>query len=211
MYMYYPIHLNIRDRKCIVIGGGEVALRKAKTLLEHKASVEVISPYLCAELKDLVHKGQIKVHHRRYRPSDLKGARIAIVATGNKTVNKQVYEEAQKRAVLINIADEPQESDFIAPSTIHLGDITISISTGGRSPALARKISTILERELCGEYNALLDLIIEVRREVKSERLKISGDIWRDALDLDVLVKLLKSGERKKVKSFLLGELRKKK
>lgn len=186
-----------------------MALRKVKTLLEHKADIEVISPVLCSKLQELADNEQVHVIPRQYQKGDLRGATIVISATDNADINREVIKEARKNAILINVVDNPEESDFIVPSYLRQGDISVAISTGGRSPALARKIRTILERELGSEHSPLLDLIDEARAEVKSLRLNISGDAWQEALDLDLLNKTLKNDGKQAAKSVLLNRLRK--
>ncbi len=206
---YYPIFLKIKGKRCIVVGGGQVALRKVRMLLEHQGHIEVISPVLCSELQELADKEQIYVISRQYRKGDLQGATIVISATDNADINREVVKEARKSSILINVVDNPGESDFIVPSYLRQGDISVAISTGGRSPALARKIRTLLERELGGEHSSLLDLIDEARAEVKSLRLNISGDAWQEALDLDLLNKTLKNEGKQAAKSILINRLKK--
>jgi siroheme synthase-like protein len=203
---FYPMSLKIRGKRCVVVGGGQVARRKVRGLLEYGASVEVISPEPCPELNKLVETGEIKVLRRRYQPGDLRGAFLAIAATDSRALNRQVVKEAKDRAVLVNVADDPQNSDFIVPSYLRRGTLTIAVSTGGVSPALARKIRTRLERELGDEYASLVRLVGEVRAEVR--RHKITADDWQEALDLDLITRLLKKGDEKKAKAVLLENLK---
>ncbi len=204
---YYPICLNISSRKCVVVGGGEVALRKVKVLLEYRANVDVVSPEICPELIALAESGQIRVFRRHYQPGDLQDALIAIAATDNSDINRQVAEEARSKAALVNVVDDAEDSDFIVPSYIRRGDVTIAISTAGRSPALARKLRTRLEKDFGDEYASLALLMDEVRTEVKRWGIEIDGDAWQEALDLDLLTDLLKRGETKKAKAVLLRRL----
>ena len=206
--LYYPIFLNISGKRCVVIGGGQVALRKVRTLLEHGASVQVISPDLCSELNQLAEKGEIHILNRDYRAGDLKDAFVAIVATDNTRTNIEVVEEAQRTGVLANVVDDAESSDFIVPSYMRRGDVTIAISTAGRSPALARKIRTRLEKELGEEYASLALLINEVRAEVKKQGIEVNGDAWQEALDLDLLGDLLRRGDKEKANVILLSNLK---
>jgi precorrin-2 dehydrogenase/sirohydrochlorin ferrochelatase len=203
----YPMFLNISGKRCVVIGGGQVARRKVRTLLEHGASVEVISPDLCPELNKLVETGEVKVLRRRYQAGDLPGAFLVIAASDDSEINRQVVKEAKGKSVLVNAVDDPENSDFIAPSSVRRGDMTIAISTTGRSPALARKIRTRLEKEFGDEYASLVNLIAEVRTEVKRRGIKVSGDDWQEALDLDLMLELLKRGDEQKAKAVLLDKL----
>ena len=205
---YYPVSLNISGRKCVVVGGGQVALRKVRALLEHGADVEVISPDLFPELAQLATSGKIKALNRAYRLGDLVNASVAIAATDDGELNRQVAKEARSKAVLVNVVDDVENSDFIVPSCLRRGELTIAVSTAGRSPALARKIRTRLEKELDNEYTSLIRLIGEVRAEVKREGMKIDGDRWQEALDLDLLLELLKRGDEEKAKAILLSHLK---
>ncbi len=205
---YYPIFLNISGKKCVVVGGGQVALRKVRTLLEHGASVEVISLDLCSELSQLAENREISVLQRSYRVGDLQDAVIAIVATNDSNTNLEVVREARRKAVLVNVVDDAESSDFITPSYMRRGDVTIAVSTAGRSPALARKIRTRLEKDFGDEYASLALLIDEMRAEVKRQGIKVSGDAWQEALDLDLLLDLLMRGNSKEARVILLNNLK---
>jgi len=204
---YYPIFLNLGGKECVVIGGGQVAWRKVKTLLKSGAIVEVISPVLCAGLTKLAAKQRIRTIERPYEEGDIQGVFLAIAATDDAKINLRIAEEAKISRVPVNIADDAAGSDFIIPSSIRRGDITIAISTSGKSPALARKIRAELEEEFGEEYNLLASLVEEVRRELKLRHLKISNDSWQKALDLNILVELLKKGEREKARETLRNNL----
>jgi len=205
---YYPIFLNISGKRCVVVGGGQVSLRKAKALLEHGASVEIISPDACPELNKLAEDGEISVLPRSYQAGDLEDAFIVIAATSDRGTNLEIAREAQGKAVLVNVVDDRENSDFIVPSYVRRGDITIAISTAGRSPALARKIRTRLEKDFGDEYASLARLIGEVRAEIKQQGIKVDGDGWQEALDLDLLIKLLREGDKEKAKTILVSGLK---
>lgn len=204
---FSPLFLKISGKRCVVVGGGGVAQRKVRTLLEYGASVEVISPDPCQELNKLVETGEIKVLRRRYQPGDLEGAFLAIAATDNSEINQQVVKEAKDKAVPVNVADDAEDSDFILPSYLRRGALTIAVSTAGISPALARKIRTRLEKDFGDEYASLVRLVGEVRAELKRQGIKVSGDEWQEALDLDFILDLLKKGEEKKARAVLLKNL----
>ncbi|HEY93208.1 MAG TPA: bifunctional precorrin-2 dehydrogenase/sirohydrochlorin ferrochelatase [Dehalococcoidia bacterium] len=206
---YYPIFLNISGKRCVVIGGGQVSLRKVKALLEHRASIEVISPDACPELNKLAKDGKISMLPRRYRAGDLKDAFIAIATTSDRGINFEIAREAQRKSVLVNVVDDQENSDFIAPSYIRRGDITIAVSTAGRSPALARKIRNRLEKDFGDEYASLARLTDEVRAEIKRQGIKVDGDGWQEALDLDLLIKLLREKGKEKAKAVLVSGLKK--
>jgi siroheme synthase-like protein len=209
MNPYYPIFLNLSGRKCVVIGGGQVALRKVTTLLRHGADITVISPRLCKGLSEPDCEGRIKVRHRTYRAGDLEGAYIAIIATGNRSVNLHASLEARCNKIPVNVVDDPGLSDFILPAIVHRGSVSIAISTSGKSPALARKIRTRLEGEVDEKYAELVLLIEGVRREVKRRKLKVSSKRWQEAIDLDLMLKLIKQGDSEKACEILLERLSK--
>ena len=209
MAVYYPVFLNLQDRKCLVAGGGQVALRKVTALLEHGAAVTVVSPRLCAGLRKLADDGNIKVINRAYRPGDVKGFQVAIVATSNRAVNMEAASEAKKRGILVNVVDDPVLSDFIVPAIMRRGSLAIAVSTSGKSPALARKIRSRLEDEFGREYAALVLVVEQVRRQAKRENLKVSSRDWQQAIDTDSLIALLKQGKEKAAGDSLLEKLRK--
>ena len=144
---------------------------------------------------------------RQFQPGDLKGAAIAIAATDDNRTNSEVAKEARGSGVAVNVVDDPGSSDFIAPSCLSRGDVTIAVSTAGRSPALARKIRARLESEFGDEYAALALVVGEVRAEVKSRGYKVRSEDWQRALDLDALTDLLKQHDRDQARSLLLGNL----
>jgi siroheme synthase-like protein len=205
--VYYPIFLNVQGKKCVVVGGGQVALRKVKILLDGGANVFVISPTPHPEIKKLSKRKAIHLIQRDYKAGDLKDAVISLACTDLKEVNRKVAEEAKKAEVLVNVADDPERSDFITPSFFKRGNLTVAVSTAGVSPALARKIRTKLEKRFGEEYASLLCLIGEVRSTLKGKRYRVGTETWQEALDLDLLIQLVRSGQRKKAKAILLTKL----
>jgi precorrin-2 dehydrogenase/sirohydrochlorin ferrochelatase len=204
---YYPVSLDIKGRRCVVVGGGQVALRKVRALLASGGDIKVISAEPGPELAALEESGQIAVVHRHYRPGDLQKAFVAIAATDSSDINHQVVKEAQQEAVLVNVVDDPENSDFIVPSCVRRGSVAIAVSTNGRSPALARKIRARLEKEFGEEYASLVNLVSEVRTEVKRQGIEFSGDDWQEALDLDLMIDLLKRGDTEKARAVLFDNL----
>ena len=207
MSTYYPIFLNIQRRKCVVVGGGEVAERKARALAEQGASVTVISARVCDGLAQLAEQSAIQISLRDYQSGDLENALIAIAATDDPMVNMEVAREGRERGVLTNIVDDPEHSDFIVPSLLRRGDISIAISTGGKSPALARRIRTELEQSFAPEYASLALLLWEVRQELKRDGIHVEGNAWQKSLDLEPLLDMLKKGEFEQAKEKLLSDL----
>jgi len=191
-----------------VVGGGVVALRKVRGLLGHGANVEVISPSVCPEISALAEAGEIGVKVKRYEHGDLDDAFLVIVATAESDTNREVAREARRRKVLVNVVDDPGQSDFNVPSIVRQRDLIIAISTGGKSPALARKIRARLEKIFGEEYASLTDLINEVRSELKQGQITVGGDEWQEALELDLLLELLRNGQRDRAKTTLLNNLK---
>jgi precorrin-2 dehydrogenase/sirohydrochlorin ferrochelatase len=204
---YYPVFLNLVGKKCVVIGGGEVALRKIRMLLDCGAKVAVVSPVFHPDLSLLAESRAIEVIQRTYEPEDLQGAVMLISATDDEKINQRVADEAKQRGVLINVVDDPARSDFIVPSYFRRGGLTIAVSTSGMSPALARKIRTKLEQDFGEEYASMLSLIEKVRSTLKDRGVTASADAWQETLDLDLLVDLVKRGREGEAKSILLEKL----
>jgi siroheme synthase-like protein len=206
--VYYPILLNIQGKKCVVVGGGKVALRKVKMLLDCGADVTVVSPKPHLGMAKLSEKKAIHLIHRDYKIGDLMNATLAVASTDVREVNRKAADEAKKAGVLVNVADDPERSDFIVPSFFRRGNLTVAVSTGGVSPALSKKIRTRLEQDFGEEYALLLSLIGEVRSTIRKKGDIVSVEAWQEALDLDLLMRLAKAGQWEKAKTFLLNELK---
>ena len=197
----YPTMLRLQGRPCVVIGGGRVAIRKVSRLLEAGAAVRVIAPTLDEPLERLVKSGAIKVERRPYRRGDLAGALLAFAATDSRTVNTAVSDEADERGILVNVADDPQASSFHVPATLERQGISIAISTGGRSPAFARRLREELDDVLSDDRLALLELYAELRAELTSQQIPTSGVSWTRA-DHQAL-ELLRQGRRAEARQVL--------
>lgn len=164
---YYTICLvELPKQQTIVIGGGSVASRKVEGLLIAGAKVKIISPALTPELQHRAETGEVMVLPRPYQDGDLEGAYLVIAATGDMMVNQAVWQEAQKRGCLINVVDDPQHSNFILPAVVQRGEMSIAISTGGNSPALARRMRERIEKLIGPEYGVLAELMGELRPEL---------------------------------------------
>ena len=145
MTSYYPVYLNLRGRRCVIIGGGGVAEGKIARLLDSGAEIRVISPDASPGIRQFVAGGAVRWEQRKYEYGDLEGAFIAIAATNVREVNRRIFEEANERGVMLNAVDDPPNCSFIAPSIVQRGPVTLAISTGGVSPALARKLRESLQ------------------------------------------------------------------
>ncbi len=166
---YYPVYLDVRERPCVVIGGGRVAERKALSLLEAGADVTVVSPALTAKLRELSGSGKIRYLQKSFEEQDLSGAFVVVAATDSPEVNSAVGRLCRKKNVLVNVAAPPEESCFIVPSVVERGDLVIAVSTGGASPSLSRKVRQELEEQYGPEYEALLKKLAAVRKRLSEE------------------------------------------
>jgi len=153
-------------QQTIVVGGGKVASRKVEGLLAAGAKVRLISPELAPELQILADSGQIETLVRNYAEGDLAGAFLVIAATDDPQVNQRVWAEALRNGCLINVVDDPTHSNFTLPAMVRRDELSIAISTGGGSPALARRLRERLEALIGPEYGILGGLLAELRPEL---------------------------------------------
>ncbi len=163
---YYPIHLDIKNRLCLVVGGGQVGTRKVSMLLACDARVTVVSPVATAELERLADQGRITLEQRVYRSSDVTDIFLVIGATDDMALNRRIHADAEQARRLCNIADQPELCNFILPSVINQGDLTITISTAGRSPAFAKHLRQHLQDQFGPEYGRFLQLMGAVRKRL---------------------------------------------
>ena len=203
---YFPIFLELRDRPCLVVGGGPVAERKVETLLGVGARVTVVSPVTSERLKAWEKKGSIRYVTREYQWGDLIGYQLAFVATDNGEVNAAVAWEGRERGVWVNAADDPANCDFILPSVLRRGALVVAVATGGASPALSRAIREELETYFTDDYGVLAQLVAEVRCELREQGRPSDGETWHRSLDAD-LRRLIAAGRREEAKAHLLDRL----
>ncbi len=166
---YYPIHLDIQNRNCLVVGGGGVGTRKVMTLLQCGARVTVVSPEITERLQNLAETARLTLKPRPYRSEDLEGMFLVIGASDDETLNRRISSDAERRNTLCNIADRPEKCNFILPSIVRRDDLVITISTSGKSPALAKKLRKTLERQFGREYGDFLKLMGAVRSKLLSQ------------------------------------------
>jgi precorrin-2 dehydrogenase / sirohydrochlorin ferrochelatase len=165
---YYPVLLDLRGKKALVVGGGKVAHRKIETLLEHGASVEVVAKDLNGVVAGLVETGVVRYRGQVFSENHLEGVFLVVAATSDAAVNRRVSERAQCRGLLVNAVDQPEDCNFIVPSILRRGDLVVSVSTSGKSPAFARKIRQDLESQFGEEFESFLDLMGRLRERVLS-------------------------------------------
>ena len=192
----YPVNLQINNQLCIVIGGGSVAERKIRGLLAAGACVTVLSPEVTPHLAELIRQKKLTHIDRTYGEGDLAGFFIVISATNNEAVNQLVAAEGSKRGALVNVVDAPQLGNFSVPSKITHGDLLITVSTGGKSPALAKMLGRELAQHYGPEYGMYLDLLSAARSKMK-ENIQLPKEreaFWRQTIDQET-INLLKEGK----------------
>ena len=203
---YYPVYLDLTGKRCVVIGGGEVAERKVQGLIESDAKVTVISP----EATEYIHRsseaGSLAWEPREYREGDLAGAFLAIAATDRRAVNEAIAAEATKEKVVLNVVDDPPLCTFIAPSVVRRGVVTLAVSTGGASPALARKLRESLEDNEVLDYADLAGVLSSARKELKRRGVEVHPDRWQESIDRE-LITLVRAGGLERALEVLLERL----
>ncbi len=160
---FYIACLRLTGRRCVVVGGGEIGLEKVEGLLACGGRVVLIAPDAIDALQELAAEGSIEWERREYRPGDLEGTFIAIAATSDTDVNIRVYEDAEERAMLVNVVDVPPLCNFILPAIVRTGPLAIAISTAGASPALAKRIKSEIAAAYGTEHARLAELLNEAR------------------------------------------------
>ncbi len=207
---YYPIFLDLDNKKVIVVGGGEVAERKIKNLLIYDCQIYLISPHLTPHLNHLVTKK--KIHHIPHESLDkfMDDTFMIIAATDDPEANRKIASQAKEHGLLINAVDQPEDCNFIMPSIIKRGDLQIAISTAGKSPALAKKIRKEIEVWFGPEYSSFIELLGLLRKKLLSQGKPPSKNkiIFQKLVDSNLL-KLIREGNWNGVRATLksiLGE-----
>ena len=203
---YFPIYLEMSGRRCLVIGGGAVAERKIAGLIAVGAALTVISPDITETIARWSKEKSVDFIARRYQAGDLADCEIAFVATDEPELSELIFNEGRKLGVWVNAADDPAHCDFILPSVLRRGDLTVAVSTGGTSPALARTIREELELYFTDEYEQLAKLAEEVRVELRAQAINAPFEAWRRALSGEAR-QLLMRGDVARAKSVVLREL----
>ena len=187
MAPYYPVYLDVKNRLCVIIGGGPIGEGKIAALLECGANIRMIAPEVTQDVQDMADSGALKLEKREYREGDLEGAFVAIAATDDTAVQRRIAAEAERLGALLNVADVTHLCNFIAPSVVRKGEVTVAISTAGLSPALARKLRETLEVSRDLDYADMASLLAEVRGELRREGAAIHPDHWQACLTQELL------------------------
>lgn len=186
---YFPIFIEIEKKKCLVVGGGKVALRKVETLLRYDAQVHVVSREICTEIRALLPPENIHEEELLPSPGDTNagellpecscgpewplpdhftGAALVVAATGSREVNHRVAQFCRERRIPVNVADAPEECTFFFPAVVKKGDISIGVNTGGKSPAVSSQVRRDIEKAIPDYYEAIADQLGALREYVKS-------------------------------------------
>jgi precorrin-2 dehydrogenase/sirohydrochlorin ferrochelatase len=187
----YPVNLLVDGRPCLVVGGGAVAARKVAGLRTSGAKVHVVASAVGDEVRT---QPGVTWDERPYRRSDLDGRMLVIAATDDSATNAAVYQDAEAAGVWVNGADDPAHCSFTLPSVVRRGDLQITVSTAGRSPALAVWLRERFEAEIGPEYATLLDILATERDGLKAAGRSTEGLDWQSALDSDML-DLIRTGD----------------
>ena len=208
MKSYYPINLDLKGKKCVVVGGGKVAQRKVESLLACEANVLVASLKLSKRLKRFLEQSRITHFRGDYHPRILKDGILVIAATDKSDINFKIFQDAVRLNKLINVVDSPDRCNFFVPAVLRRGALTISISTSGSCPALARKIKQELKDLYGREYAKFLSLLGNLRPEIKAKYDSCAKRklVWQRLVNSDIL-DLLKKNKigsiKKKVKKCM--------
>jgi len=166
---YYPINLRIKNRPCLIVGGGKVAFRKLCRLIDCSAKIQLISPKVDSKIQDKSDLANVEIIQRTVQQSDLDAMFMVFAATDHAQVNESVARWAFEKNVLCNIADRPDLSDFTLPSIIEQGDLNLTVSTNGKSPALSKYVCRRLKAEFGDEYAIFLNMMGHIRNILSNE------------------------------------------
>ncbi len=195
----YPVSLDLQDRPCLVVGGGAVATRKVAGLVSCGARVKVVAPDVRDEIRGMP---MVEVHQRPYQRGEVTGYRLVMAATDDPEVNAGVYHDCESAGVWINAADEPASCSFTLPAVLRREAVTVAVSTGGSSPALAAWLRGRLAEWVGPEIGAAAALLAEARRELKAAGRSTERVDWQSVLDSDMLEQL-KAGHVDRAKELM--------
>jgi siroheme synthase-like protein len=196
-FPYYPIFLDIEDRDVLIVGGGEVCARKAETMLRYGARVTVVAPEFHRDIESWAAAGRLKIKRKPYDASDLDGASIVIASTDDEQINTRVAGDCRSRRIPVNVVDVTHLCEFIVPAIVESGSIQLAVSTGGKSPALARTLKEDLQKFVGPEYAELNDLLGTLRPAAKKV---LPSDVDRkrffDGILARGVIEMLREGRR---------------
>ncbi len=206
MTTFYPVFLNLTGRRCVIIGGGQIAEGKISKLLDSGAKIIVISPDATPGIRNFAETGNIELDLRKYQFGDLQGAFLVIAATNDREVNQEIFDEAETLGVLLNAVDDMPRCSFIAPSIVERGPVTIAISTGGASPALARKLRETLSSSSDLDWTQATSVLSKARQIIKDKQVAVDPQRWQCCMTPDLL-SLVKAGRDDEAVELLIDGL----
>jgi len=208
--IFYPILINLQRFPCLVIGGGQIALRKVQSLLLYKAKITILSPKICMPLKKLIKSNKIKIIPKPYSKECIINYKVIFCATDNQKISKQVFNDCKQENILLNVADVPEFCDFILPAVVKRGDLTVSVSSQGRAPFFAKEIKNKIDNIFPTYYEDIIDLAGNFRSIIMSNKKYTSPKIKEKAFTKFFMIdwkKVLKNEGKKKANSYLLNIL----
>ncbi len=206
MTTYYPVFLDLKGKRCVIFGGGALAEGKIAKLRDSGAKITVVSPHVTPGIQAAAQQGELNWQAREYQCGDLAGAFLGIAATNVRSVNQLIYQEAENLSVLLNVVDEPSQCTFIAPSIVNRGPVTVAISTGGASPALARKLRESLGASQALEWADMAGVLSQARKHVKKQGAVVDPQRWQCCMTPELL-EMAQRGQDEEALSALLSRL----
>ena len=199
---YYPIVMDLNEQKCLVVGGGDVAVRKVLSLVEAGATVTVIAPEIHSRIDELPN---VRMEKRCWQPGDNAGFALVFAATDDRALNQAVSEEARASGIPVNVVDDPELCSFIVPASVKRGDLIIAVTSSGKSPTLSKRIRRELEARYGPEYSKFVELLGELRDMVKAKysEPKQREAVFSKLMDCGIL-ELLSKGEDQKAREKAL-------
>jgi siroheme synthase-like protein len=197
-FPYYPIFIDVENRDVVIVGGGAVCARKAETMMRYGARVTVVAPEVTDEISGWAQSGRIKLTRKEYDETDLEGASIVIASTDDACVNGRIARDCRRRKIPVNVVDVTHLCEFIVPAIVEQGSIQLAVSTGGKSPALARTLKENLQKFVGPEYAELNDLLGTLRPAAKKV-LPTDADRKRffDGILARGVLEMLRNGKRR--------------
>ncbi|HET7707741.1 MAG TPA: bifunctional precorrin-2 dehydrogenase/sirohydrochlorin ferrochelatase [Thermoanaerobaculia bacterium] len=196
-YPYYPVYLDIEERNVLIIGGGNVCARKAETMMKYGAHVTIVSPEFTDEIEGWATQGVLELRRKPYEEPDLDGASIVIASTDDPCINARIARDCRRRKIPVNVVDVTHLCEFIVPAIVESGSIQIAVSTGGKSPALARTLKEDLQKFVGPEYDEVNQVLGSLRSAAKKT---LPTDIDRkrffDSIIAKGILEMLREGRR---------------
>lgn len=197
-FPYYPIYIDIEDRDVVIVGGGNVCARKAETMMKYGARVTIVSPEFTEEMEQWARDGVLAIRRKEYEETDLDGASMVIASTDDQCVNARVARDCRRRKIPVNVVDVTHLCEFIVPAIVERGSIQIAVSTGGKSPALARTLKEDLQKFVGPEYDEINQVLGTLRKGAKKT---LPTDVDRkrffDAIIAAGVLEMLRDGRRR--------------